>query len=137
MTERRATFAEKVVPSLLVRDLPETLAFYARLGFHQTGSYPETEPTWAEVARDGAVLQLYTEPPHGTATEPVMSGTLYLHPSSVADLAEELRGRVDFAWGPEVMDYGMLELAVRDPNGYLIAFTEPADETPAAPRDGR
>jgi hypothetical protein len=42
------------------------------------------------------------------------------------DLAEELHGKVAFAWGPEVMDYGMREFAVQDPNGYYLAFTEPA-----------
>jgi hypothetical protein len=47
-------------------------------------------------------------------------------PESVAALAEELRGKVELAWGPEVMDYGMNEFAVQDPSGYFIAFTEPA-----------
>jgi len=28
--------------------------------------------------------------------------------------------------GPEAMDYGMLEFAVQDPDGYFIAFTQPA-----------
>lgn len=39
---------------------------------------------------------------------------------------EELRGKIDFAWGPEVMEYGMREFGVQDPNGYYLAFTEPA-----------
>ena len=117
----------RIVPSLLVRDLDETLAFYARLGFAPTGRHPEHgAATWAEVRRDGITLQFYTEPPHGTPATPVCSGTLYLHPASVESLAETLRDVVEFAWGPEVMDYGMREFAVRDPNGYLIAFTEPA-----------
>ncbi len=25
-------------------------------------------------------------------------------------------------WGPEEMPYGMLEFAIRDPNGYLLSF---------------
>jgi len=81
---------------------------------------------WAEVARGSIVLQFHTEPPHGTPTEPVCSGTFYVFLRSVTDLAEELRGKVDFAWGPEVMEYGMREFAVQDPNGYFIAFAEPA-----------
>ena len=55
-----------------------------------------------------------------------MSGTLYLYPDNVDALADELRGKVAFAWGPETMDYGMREFAVQDPNGYYIAFTESA-----------
>jgi hypothetical protein len=105
----------------------ETLRFYERLGFHVTGSHPSEEsPTWAEVRRDGVTLQFHTEPPAGTPAAPVCSGTFYLFPRSVAELAEELRGKVVFEWGPEVMDYGMRELGVRDPNGYYLAFSEPA-----------
>jgi hypothetical protein len=51
---------------------------------------------------------------------------LYFHPESVEALAAEWQGKVPFAWGPEVMDYGMREFGIRDPNGYYLAFTEPA-----------
>ena len=121
----------RLVPALLVRDMAETLAFYRKLGFRRTGGEPreaesDAELTWAEVRRDGITLQLHDEAPHGTPPEPVFSGTLYLFPESVEELAEELRGEVGFAWGPEVMPYGMREFAVQDPNGYYLAFTEPA-----------
>lgn len=108
----------------------DTLAFYQRLGFRLTGCYPdESNATWAEVRRDAVTFQFHTDPPHGTPTAPVCSGTFYLFPASVMDLAEELRGTVAFAWGPEVMDYGMREFAVQDPNGYYVAFTEHEDGT--------
>lgn len=118
----------RVTPSLLARDLRETRAFYVdRLGFRQSASEPEKDdPHWIEVTRDGIVLQFYDDPPVGTPTAPVMSGTLYLYPDSVLDLAEEWRETIRFEWGPEVMHYGMREFAIRDPNGYLFAFTEPA-----------
>ena len=35
-----------------------------------------------------------------------------------------VRGKVKLAWGPEVMDYGVAEFGLRDPNGYFIGFTE-------------
>jgi hypothetical protein len=104
-----------------------TLAFYGKLGFSVTGRHPEEgTPTWAEIRRDEVVLWFYTEPPRGTPGSPILSGTLYLFPESVDDLAEELSGRVEFTWGPETMEYGMREFAVRDPDGYFIAFTGPA-----------
>jgi catechol 2,3-dioxygenase-like lactoylglutathione lyase family enzyme len=116
----------RLVPALLVRNMSETLAFYAKLGFRLTGCYPQGSPTWAEVSRDSVTLQFHTEPPHGTPATPVCSGTFYVFPESVLALAEEYRGKVEFAWAPEVMDYGMREFGVRDPNGYFIAFSEPA-----------
>lgn len=115
-----------LVPSLLVRDMGETLAFYQKLGFRVTGYSPDrAQPTWAEVRRDAVVLWFYVEPPHGTPATPVFSGTLYFFPESVEALAEEFRGQVPFAWGPEVMDYGSLEFGIQDPNGYYLAFSEP------------
>ena len=121
------SIGNRLVPALLVRDMGETLEFYRRLGFRRTGCHPaESSPTWAEVERDSVTLQFHTDPPSGTPPTPVCSGTFYLFPASVMELAEEFRGKVEFAWGPEVMDYGMREFGVQDPNGYYLAFTEPA-----------
>ena len=118
---------QRLVPSLLVRNMTETLAFYQMLGFEVAGYYPQQQHAkWAEVIRDGVALQFYTEPPGGTPSEPVCSGALYFYPESVSALADELSGKVEFAWGPEVMEYGMREFGVQDPNGYYLAFTEPA-----------
>lgn len=118
----------RVVPSLLTKDMAATLDFFERLGFRLTGC--DAEPataTWAEVSRDDITFQFYTEPPHGTPAGPVCSGTFYVTPARVRDLAREYAARgIPFAWGPEVMDYGMMEFAVQDPNGYFIAFSEPA-----------
>jgi catechol 2,3-dioxygenase-like lactoylglutathione lyase family enzyme len=122
------TIGHRVVPSLLVSDMRQTLVFYRKLGFVLTGCHPDQlSPTWAEVKRDSVVFQFYSEPPSGTPGTPVCSGTFYVFPESVAVLAAELRAKVEFAWGPEIMDYGMNEFAVQDPNGYFIAFAEPAE----------
>lgn len=122
-----ARLNSRIIPALLVRDMNETLAFYERLGFHLSGFHPNKEqPSWAEVQRDGAVLQFHVHPPVGTPESPTFSGTLYFHPDNVLALADEYRREVELAWGPEVMDYGMREFGIRDPNGYYLAFTEPA-----------
>lgn len=122
-----ARLGQQCVPALLVGDMNETLAFYKNLGFCLTGCHPDkTNPTWAEVQRDSVVFQFHTEPPSGTPPTPVCSGTFYLFPDSVAALVEEFRGKVQFSWGPEVMDYGMREFGIQNPNGYYIAFAERA-----------
>lgn len=124
----RLTLGTRLTPALLVRDLAQTLAFYERLGFTVTGlDSDRANATWAEVRRDDIVLQFHTDPPHGSPREPVCSGTFYLYPDSVTALAEELAGAFEFAWGPELMPYGMREFAIQDPNGYYLAFTEPGD----------
>jgi hypothetical protein len=106
--------------------MDETLIFYRQLGFRLTGSHPdEANPTWAEVQRDSVTLQFHVDPPPGTPPTPVCSGTFYMFPANVMDLAEEFRSQVKLAWGPEVMDYGMREFGIQDPNGYYLAFAEP------------
>ena len=106
--------------------MAETLGFYQSLGFEVAGCHPDRlHATWAEVVRDGVALQFHTEPPGGTPPTPICSGTFYFYPEDVRALAEEFCGQVDFAWGPEVMEYGMREFGVQDPNGYYLAFTEP------------
>ena len=124
---KRVDIGKQLVPALLVRNMGETIAFYQKLGFQLTGCYPDAaSPTWAEVKRDSIVFQFHTDPTQGTPPEPICSGTFYIFPDNVSNLADEFRGKVNFAWGPEVMDYGMREFAVQDPNGYFIAFAEPA-----------
>jgi uncharacterized glyoxalase superfamily protein PhnB len=123
-----ASLGNRVVPSLLARDLKQTLHFYQDvLGFRVSGTYPDSEnPCWAEVSRDGVDIMFHNAPPRGTLDAPVMSGTLYLYPNDVRKLADEYRGRVPFEWGPDVMVYGTREFGIRDPNGYYLAFAEPA-----------
>lgn len=114
----------KLVPSLLSRDLAATAHFYEALGFCVAGG--SVSSGWVELRRAAVVLQFYAEPPVGTPDAPIMSGTLYIHMDSIDALAAEWKQRVAFEWGPEVMDYGMREFAIRDPSGYLLAFAAPA-----------
>jgi hypothetical protein len=30
-------------------------------------------------------------------------------------------------WGPERMPYGLIEFAIKDPNGYLLSFGQPVE----------
>jgi len=118
----------RVLPCLLVADMRRTLDFYVDvLGFTQTGYYPiESEPIRTEVRRDDVALIFYSEPVRGLGDVPVQTGLLYVFPESVDRLADEFRGKVPFLWGPEETEFGVREFAVRDPNGYVLAFAERA-----------
>jgi len=121
-----ANVGHRVVPCLLVADMRETLDFYIDvLGFTQTGYYPiESAPIRTEVRRDGVAIILFNEGRRLPDQVPAFSGALYVFPESVDKLAEELRGKVSFAWGPEDTEFDMHEFAIRDPNGYIIVFGE-------------
>src|SRR6476620_10277846 len=127
----------RVLPCLLVTDMRRSLDFYLEvLGFTQTGYYPiESQPVRTEVRRDGVAIVLYTESIHSSVQLPAFTGALYVFPESIERLADELRGRVPFAWGPEDTDFGMREFAIRDPDGYTLVFAERAQkDVQIAPR---
>jgi catechol 2,3-dioxygenase-like lactoylglutathione lyase family enzyme len=119
---------QRVLPCLLVSDMRRALDFYIEvLGFTQTGYYPiESEPVRTEVRRDGVAIILFTEAVHSNIELPCFSGALYIFPRSIDALAEELRTKVPFAWGPEETDFGIREFAIHDPDGYTLVFAEPA-----------
>ena len=117
-----------MLPALLVTDMRKTLDFYVDLlGFVQTGYYPiESDPIRTEVRRDGVAIILFTEAMRLAGDTPAFTGALYMFPESVDRLAAEFRGKVPFQWGPEDTEFGIHEFAIRDPNGYLLVFAEPA-----------
>jgi hypothetical protein len=59
-----------------------------------------------------------------------MTGCLYLYPTSVVAVHEELRDVIDLEWGIEDRDWGRRELVVRDPSGYFLAFAEDTSDEP-------
>jgi catechol 2,3-dioxygenase-like lactoylglutathione lyase family enzyme len=119
---------QRVLPCLLTSDMRRMLDFYVGvIGFTQTGYYPiESEPIRTEVRRDGVALIFFTDAYHNVGETPALSGTLYFFPESVEAMANELRGKVAFEWGPEESDLGIREFAIRDPDGYLLVFAERA-----------
>lgn len=118
----------RLLPCLLVADMRQTLDFYVDvLGFTQTGYWPiESDPVRTEVRRDGVAIVFYTESSRGLGDTPAQSGLLYVFPESIDSLAGELRGKVPFLWGPVETELGVREFAIRDPNGYVLAFAEQA-----------
>ena len=118
----------RVVPCLWVADMRRTLDFYIeRLGFHQTGYFPiESDPKRTEVRRDDVTIMFFSDRAQSPGDGPKSTCRLYLFPDSVDRLADELREKLPFLWGPENTEFDMRELAVRDPDGYVLIFAEPA-----------
>lgn len=112
-----------VIPCLRARDLHETITFYERLGFVVSARHEEQgQLAWCELIRDEVRLQFHILNHPELPSAPVLSGILYFQPDDLKALAAEWENVVPFHWGPEIMAYGWLEFAFRDPNGYLIAF---------------
>ena len=121
-----ANIGRRVLPCLLVSNMRESLDFYIEtLGFTQTGYYPiESEPVRTEVRRDDVAIILYSEALHRDDQSPSFTGALYIFPEDIDPLAEELRDRLSFAWGPHETEFGTREFAIKDPDGYTLVFAE-------------
>ena len=106
-------------------DMAGTIDWYTRIGFELQGQFPDTgAATWCELARDGVALQfLAGDTPWPEA--PSFTGTFYIYPVSVSEVHQSIRHHTPIEWGPEVREWGMRELGLRDPNGYFITFAEP------------
>ena len=115
----------RVLPCLFTSDMRATLDFYTRvLGFTQTGYFPiASDPVQTEVRRDEAAFIFFTDLPHFQGETPACSGIFFVFPENIDSLADEIRDQVEILWGPEEA-LGMRHFAIRDPNGYTLAFAE-------------
>ncbi|HJZ91813.1 MAG TPA: VOC family protein [Gemmataceae bacterium] len=124
-----------VTPRLPVTDLGRTVAFYTRLlGFQVSALWPDDQPTFVILDRDAVSLGFFTpDALRGAVT--IGTADLYIATEDVLSLHSDIKDVVPIEWGPEVYFYGRREFAVRDPDGYLLIFTEPTDDLPTCPED--
>jgi catechol 2,3-dioxygenase-like lactoylglutathione lyase family enzyme len=124
---------KRVVPRVTVADVQRTIDFYTQtLGFHVCGLWPQDHPTFLIVERDGACIA-FDVARAGLTQLPESNLGFYIEVEDVRAVHECLRERVRVEWGPEVYHYGCREFAIRDPDGYLIIFTEETDDPPTCP----
>lgn len=74
---------------------------------------------WCRLERDGASIMFMINDHHGT---PHATGTQYFYVEDAMALWDQIKDRVKAEWGPELMSYGKLEFAIKDPDGYFLSF---------------
>jgi uncharacterized glyoxalase superfamily protein PhnB len=105
-----------LTPMLQTDSIDRTRDWYeATLGFRCAAE----DSGWCRLVRDGVAIMFMTNDHLGA---PHMTGTQYIYVDDVMALFEALKGHCVVEWGPEQMPYGMLEFAIKDPNGYLLSF---------------
>ena len=122
-------------PRLHVADFGRSVAFYRDvLGFEVLATFPEDAPSFALLSRDGVGLQI-GGPDSSRAPRDRPTVTLYFDIRDAQSLHDELKGKVNVEWGPEVYYYHRREFAFRDPDGHLIIVSEETDDAVTSPRD--
>ena len=106
-----------LVPMLHTTDMDGTKKWYESvLGFRCVG---EMGDEWCRLERDDVAIMFMRIDQMGT---PHATATQYIYMDDVAGFWDTIKDRCIAEWGPEEMPYGMLEFAIKDPNGYLLSF---------------
>ena len=103
---------------LVVEDVARSLDYYRdKLGF-DGHPYEKDTATYAYVWRERCNVHLAQGRPHPNGFFDV-----YVYVDDVEALHDELKGRgADILNAPVTTDYGLREIRVRDPDGYVLAF---------------
>ncbi len=112
---------------LPVTDVGRSAAFFAdTLGFRTETLWPQQNPEFAILSRDGLRLQL------GRAQESRSdsSSTLWLDVEDLAALHSKIQSQTSIDWGPEVYSYGRREFGFRDPDGNWVILSEVSHDPP-------
>lgn len=124
-TDARASAVLAVWPLLVVRDIDASLRFYRdRLGFAEEGrAEADSRLFWCRVARGGASLMLQAwDPEDGPLDGRGRGVSLYFLCDDADALYEEFVSKGVQLDPPHAEDYGMRQLFVPEPDGYVICF---------------
>jgi uncharacterized glyoxalase superfamily protein PhnB len=131
ITDRRKAIQLKAaVPTFLVADVGATAQWYAEtLGFRIAGTVPAREPyVYASLQRDGVEFMLLGlagyQKPDLTTLRPEGIWDAYVRMRGVQDFYSSLRGQAFIRMPLKPQPYGDWEFEVRDPNGYILVFSE-------------
>jgi catechol 2,3-dioxygenase-like lactoylglutathione lyase family enzyme len=116
---------------LLVTNVERSTDYYRdALGF-ETSRWEVNPDHYGYASRDGCHVHFAhfdARPrPNHEAVPPDMFDA-YFWVDDVDELHDELKGRgAELVHGPVDQEYGLRELRVRDPDGYILAFGRPRD----------
>jgi uncharacterized glyoxalase superfamily protein PhnB len=117
-------------PTFLVADVGDTARWYAEhLGFRIAGTFPDHEPYgYASLQRDGAEIMLLRldgyHKPDLTSRRPEGLWDAYVRMRGVRAFYEGVRDQGFIRMPLKRQPYGDWEFEVRDPNGYILVFSE-------------
>jgi catechol 2,3-dioxygenase-like lactoylglutathione lyase family enzyme len=114
-----------LAPVLIVPEVADALRYYRdKLGF-ETEAWEDNPAAYGYAHRDGVDIHLCqgeTPRPNSEIVQPDLFD-VYLWTDDVRGLYDELRERgADLLHEPIERPWGMLEIRVQDPYGYILAF---------------
>jgi uncharacterized glyoxalase superfamily protein PhnB len=128
--EPRGIHMGSAVPTFLVADVAGTSRWYSeQLGFQTAGTFPDSEPyAYASLQRDGVEIMLLGltgfQKSDLSELRPAGLWDVYVRMRGVHAFYESLRDQPFIKTPLAKQNYGDWEFEVRDPNGYVLVFSE-------------
>ena len=124
---------QTVMPRVMVTEITRTANFYCEsLGFTVDVLWPEKSPVFCILSRNHVRLGFYIADEHRPNAR-IGSAEFHIDVQGVTELHDQLKPKMSVEWGPEVFFYGRREFAVKDPDGYLVIFSEQTTDPPTCP----
>ena len=117
-----------LAPVLLVPDVGAALDWYRDVLGCEVKAWDQEPSDYGYATRDGCTIHLgHGERAHpNSELRPPDMFDVYLWVDDVESLHEELQGKgADILHGPEKQPWQMLEIRVRDLNGYVLGIGQP------------
>lgn len=135
MTQKKRAFSkfktmESLTPTIFVKDMNATIAFYKQLGFETVMTVPETgNPDWAMMMNGSVTMMFQTFASLGGALAEVNrkdGGSLlfYIKLKGIHAFHEKIKGNSKVVAGLNKTFYGATEFSIVDNNGYVLTFAE-------------
>lgn len=118
-------------PHFFVADLQRSVRFYVDvLGFAEPKLWGDP-PCFAMPERDGFVVMLnQSQPEHIRPNGPEGGWDAYFWCDNIDEFWLGVKDAVDVVHGPEDREfYGMREIGIRDPDGYMLVFAHELQES--------
>jgi uncharacterized glyoxalase superfamily protein PhnB len=116
-------------PTFVVSDVGATIRWYREhLGF-DAYPFPKEEPfVFASIVRDGVEIMLMRiegyQKPDLSSLRPSGLWDAYIRMEGITELYESVRDKLPVKMPLVRQSYGDTEFEVRDPNGYVLVFSE-------------
>jgi catechol 2,3-dioxygenase-like lactoylglutathione lyase family enzyme len=135
MNQNINNIGTKATANLTVGDMAKTVDFYrGLLGFEVTMNIPEEPPyAWCNMKNGGVEIMFQTKASiveeYPDLEDVALGGSfsLFIEVKDINTLYSNVKGKVGFFKDMNKTFYGMWEFAVKDPDGYLLIFAQPAE----------
>ncbi len=122
---------ESISPNIFVKDMSQTMSFYAQLGFETIMTVPETghQFVWAMMKCGEVTFMFQTFESLGDDMPEISRHTggsllLYINIKNIHDFYEKIKSNVTVLTDLNKTFYGATEFSICDNNGYVITFAE-------------